>query len=55
MGKYAADAVIRATLVYLLLQYNLSLMEEGDWTRDKESWITHPDFHLCCVKRGQED
>ncbi|PKX88414.1 cytochrome P450 [Aspergillus novofumigatus IBT 16806] len=55
MGKYAADAVIRTTLVYLLLQYNLSLMEEGDWTRDQESWITHPDFHLYCVKRGQKD
>ncbi|GIK07526.1 hypothetical protein Aspvir_003192 [Aspergillus viridinutans] len=48
MGKYAADAVIRATLVYLLQQYNLSLREEGDWTRDQESWITHPDFYLCC-------
>lgn len=51
MGKYAADLVIRATLCHLMQNYRLSLLGSADeWVRDKESWITHPDFQIACTK-----
>ncbi|KAM0713936.1 hypothetical protein Q7P37_010899 [Cladosporium fusiforme] len=46
MGKYVADLIIRQTLVHLVLHYDLSLADDGDWKRSKISWITHPDFQI---------
>lgn len=52
MGKYVADLVIRMTLVHLVLGYELSRLDKEDWSRNQESWITHPDFELRCVAKG---
>jgi len=51
MGKYLADLIIRTTLAHLVLNYELSLIDDGVWKRSRESWITHPDVQLQCVKR----
>jgi cytochrome P450 len=52
MGKYVAEQVIRLTMVYLVLGYELEMTEKGEeWGRSRESWISHPDFELRCVKR----
>lgn len=51
MGKYVADLVIRLTLVHLVREYELSLLTGEEWTHDTQSWITHPDFQLRCVRR----
>ncbi|KAI1930749.1 hypothetical protein LOZ45_001035 [Ophidiomyces ophidiicola] len=51
MGKYVADIIIRATLVYLVQNYHLSLLGKDGWARDKECWITHPDFQVRCERR----
>lgn len=53
MGKYVADLAIRQTLVHLVLGYELAWLGKEDWTRSKESWITHPDFELRCEKRAE--
>lgn len=51
MGKYVADLIIRAILVYLVKKYHLGLLETGtEWKRSSESWITHPDLLLKCEK-----
>ncbi|PGH15385.1 hypothetical protein AJ80_05569 [Polytolypa hystricis UAMH7299] len=52
MGKYVADAIIRVTLAYLVQNYNLSLLGDQDWVRDRDCWITHPDFQIRCEKRS---
>ncbi|THC96849.1 hypothetical protein EYZ11_003673 [Aspergillus tanneri] len=53
MGKHVADMVIRTTLAHLVHHYDLSLLNGGvPWTRNRESWITHPDFQLRCLKRA---
>jgi cytochrome P450 len=53
MGRHAADMVIRTALAHLVLNYELGLLDGGeDWRRNRESWITHPDFWLRCVKRA---
>lgn len=52
MGKYVADLIIRALLVYLVKNYRLGMLETGtEWQRSSESWITHPDLLLRCEKR----
>lgn len=52
MGKYVTDLMIRAVLVHLLLNYDLSLEGAGkEWQRDTQSWILHPDMKIKCVKR----
>ncbi len=52
MGKYVADLVIRLALLHLVRGYELSLLDGGEWTRNTQSWITHPDFQLRCVRRA---
>ncbi|KAL4756570.1 cytochrome P450 monooxygenase gliC [Aspergillus foveolatus] len=53
MGRHAADMVIRMALAHLVLNYELGLLRDADdWRSDKESWISHPDFWLRCVKRA---
>ena len=52
MGKHVADLVIRQTLVHLVCNYELSLENAVEWTRNRHSWITHPDFRIGCVKRA---
>lgn len=51
MGKYVADLIIRQTIVHLVLNYELSWVNKEDWSRNQESWITHPDFRLRCIKK----
>ncbi len=51
LGKHMADIMIRATLVHLVRNYDLSLLSDDIWSRNKECWITHPDFLLRCEKR----
>jgi len=53
MGRYVADLMIRQTLVHLVLNCELSWLDKEDWSRNRDSWITHPDFLLRCVKRAQ--
>jgi hypothetical protein len=50
MGKYATDVIIRATLVNLVQNYNLRLLDKTSWSRDKSCWITHPDFEIGCER-----
>lgn len=51
MGKYVADLIIRQTLAFLVLHYDLALVDDGDWKRSRTSWITHPDFRIRCTAR----
>ncbi|KAE8359924.1 cytochrome P450 [Aspergillus caelatus] len=44
IGRYTADVVIRAILLYLVKHYELQLLEEGNWAQDPECWVTHPDL-----------
>ncbi|EHK21968.1 uncharacterized protein TRIVIDRAFT_191816 [Trichoderma virens Gv29-8] len=52
MGKYVADSILRVTLAYLVQNFQLSLTTD-DWVRDKQTWITHPDFLLRCERLKQ--
>ncbi|EON97862.1 putative cytochrome p450 oxidoreductase protein [Phaeoacremonium minimum UCRPA7] len=52
MGKYVADLIIRQTMAHLVLNYELGWQKKEDWSRNQESWITHPDFLLRCVKKA---
>ncbi|KAK4184508.1 cytochrome P450 [Podospora australis] len=54
MGKHAADLIIRATLAYLVQNYELGLLSDDAWVRSRECWISHPDFQLRCVRRPDE-
>lgn len=54
LGKHMADVMIRATLVHLVRNYDLSLLSDDIWSRNKDCWITHPDFLLRCKKRVEE-
>lgn len=52
MGRYAADLIIKATLCHLMQNYKLSMLgSQDEWVRDKESWISHPNFQIACIKR----
>lgn len=54
MGKYVADLIIRQLVVFLVQRFDLLLVGEGrDWERSRESWITHPDFLIGCVRRKE--
>lgn len=51
MGKYVADVMIRVLLEYLMKNYRLKTEEKaGEWARNAESWITHPDLKIECTK-----
>lgn len=52
MGRYAADLIIKATLCHLMQNYKLSMLgSQDEWVRDKESWISHPNFHIACIRK----
>ncbi|KAB8075090.1 putative cytochrome P450 oxidoreductase GliC-like protein [Aspergillus leporis] len=51
IGRYTADVVIRAILLYLVKHYELEMLGEGSWTQDPECWITHPNLQVKCVRR----
>ncbi|KAJ5433656.1 uncharacterized protein N7458_012812 [Penicillium daleae] len=50
MSKYTTDIIIRETLVNLVQNYNLRLLDKTTRFRDKSCWITHPDFEICCER-----
>ncbi|KAI0126668.1 cytochrome P450 [Xylariales sp. AK1849] len=50
MGKHVADLIIRSVMVELVRHYELNLLDGAAWERNRDSWITHPDFLLRCVK-----
>ena len=52
MGRYVADAIIRAIILHLVENYELRTegKDAGDWERNKEIWIDHPDLRVSCVK-----
>ncbi|OQE22454.1 hypothetical protein PENSTE_c010G06141 [Penicillium steckii] len=50
MGKYVTDIIIRAAVVNLVQNYNLRLLDQTTWSRDKSCWITHPDFEIGCER-----
>lgn len=57
MGKYVADLVIRALVVYLVENYDVNLLEaeaSGEWGRNPECWINHPGMNVHCVRRTDE-
>lgn len=52
MGRYTADLIIKATLCHLMQNYKLSMLgSQDEWVRDKESWISHPDFYIACIRK----
>lgn len=56
MGRHAADLIIRMVVAHVVQNYDLDMLR-GDgsaWARSRESWITHPDFKLQCVRRAEE-
>ncbi|TEA09856.1 Cytochrome P450 monooxygenase aclC [Colletotrichum sidae] len=58
MGRHAADLIIRMTVAHLVRHYDLGLLPSDDelgekgWSRNRDSWITHPDFKIRCEKRS---
>lgn len=56
MGRHAADLIIRMVVAHLVQNYNLDMLrgDETAWARSRDSWITHPDFKIQCVKRREE-
>ncbi|KAK2054711.1 cytochrome P450 [Colletotrichum caudatum] len=52
MGKYLADATIRRTLAHVVLGHELGWVDKEDWSRARDTWITHPDFCIRCIKRA---
>ncbi|KAF2276644.1 putative cytochrome P450 monooxygenase [Westerdykella ornata] len=50
MGKYVVDFLIRAILAHLLANYQLSLHEDSRWTKNPETWISHPDTKIRCER-----
>jgi len=51
MGKYVADIMIRVLVAHIVQHYDLGVpMGDSDWGKDHQSWISHPDTVLECVK-----
>ena len=51
MGRYLADMIIRILLVEILEDFQLSLpIASGEWSRVAETWISHPEIKLNCVR-----
>lgn len=50
LGKYIADATIRHSIVRILLQYELAILDSRAWERDRAVWISYPDFELSCQR-----
>ncbi|KAF2259667.1 putative cytochrome P450 monooxygenase [Lojkania enalia] len=54
LGKYIADLIIRATISYIIINYDLECpMEEDGPGRNHEVWIDHPVTLLRCTMRDR--
>jgi gliotoxin/aspirochlorine/mycotoxins biosynthesis cytochrome P450 monooxygenase len=58
MGKYVADLIIRVLLVHLVELYDLGMVrgnDDGNWGRNGETWINHPQMLVRCERKSKED
>lgn len=53
LGKYVADSMMKAMILELVTQFELSMDEESGWRRVEESWILHPDMEIKCERRTE--
>ncbi len=55
LGKYLADLIIRATVIHVVREYCLDMLEEASYPagveRNLEVWIDHPQTKLRCTPR----
>lgn len=50
LGKYMAEMMIKVLLVHLLKNYKLSLPTKSSWSKNPDTWITHPNTKACCER-----
>lgn len=57
MGRYAADLIIRMVVAHIVLNYQLDMLpgDRAVWARSRESWITHPELKLQCIRRRRRN
>lgn len=48
LGRHIADLIIRHTVVQIVQRFELAILDDKAWERDKAMWISCPDFELSC-------
>ncbi|KJX95712.1 Cytochrome P450 like protein [Zymoseptoria brevis] len=48
LGRHIADLIIRHTVVQIVQRFELAILDDKAWERDKAVWISCPDFELSC-------
>lgn len=52
MGRYLADVVARALLIYLVNNYDLAILDpSAHWLRNSEMRVNHPDMRVVCIPK----